>query len=105
MTDEISNELHEIANKLCSPEYHVPGGVAFDLRRIAVKVKEQHEAVIHGAQSLTLLDIMSLYEDEYNKLCRREIRDSDEVAKMVLSNEIMETASHLMRLIRDYRKL
>lgn len=105
MTDEISDELHKIANRLCEPEYHVPGGVAFDLRRIATKIRERNEKAVYTAQSTTLLDIMSYYEGEYNELCRREIRDGDEVAEMILSNEIVETISHLMRQIRDYRKL
>lgn len=104
MTNEIVDELHKIANRLMFAD-EMPGGVAFDLRRIAVKLKEQHESAMDCAQSLTLLDIMGRYEDEYNDLCLREIRDSEETAKMILSNEIMETVSHLMRQIRDYRKI
>lgn len=107
MEDKIVNELSKIVSKLEQPEHyaHIPGGVVFDLRRIITEILKQRESATYGTQSLTLLDLMSHYENEYNELCQCEIRDSDEVAKMVLSNEIVETISHLMRQIRDYRKL
>lgn len=104
MVDNLANELRAHVTSIEECNYDTPAGFCFNLNRLADKIEQRHFKGIENQDTLTILDVMAHYENEFVE-AHNAVYVENQEKREVLANEIVDTCERLMRQIQDYRKL